>query len=91
MAIAVLFQPVSMSVAQYGEVHERLNQAGFGEFPGRLSHVSFGDPDHLHVLDIYEDEAAFQTFGQTLMPILAELGIDPGEPQVEPVHLRIPE
>jgi hypothetical protein len=28
----------------------------------------------------------FQAFGQTLMPILKELGVDPGQPDVQPVH-----
>lgn len=28
----------------------------------------------------------FDAFGQTLMPILGELGIDPGQPAVGEVH-----
>jgi hypothetical protein len=28
----------------------------------------------------------FDAFDQTLMPILAEAGVDPGQPDVMPVH-----
>jgi hypothetical protein len=38
------------------------------------------------VFDVWESEESFDAFGQTLMPILAELGIDPGQPQVSEVH-----
>jgi hypothetical protein len=31
----------------------------------------------------------FETFGQTLMPILQEIGIDPGQPEIRPVHNTI--
>jgi len=38
------------------------------------------------VYDVWESPEQFQAFGATLMPILAELGIDPGEPAVMPIH-----
>jgi hypothetical protein len=38
------------------------------------------------VYDIWGSQEAFDAFGSTLMPILAEVGIDPGEPAVMPVH-----
>ena len=28
----------------------------------------------------------FEKFGATLIPILSELGVDPGQPAVQPVH-----
>lgn len=38
------------------------------------------------VFDIWESQADFEAFGPIMMPILTGLGIDPGEPDVMPVH-----
>jgi hypothetical protein len=38
------------------------------------------------VFDVWTSQAAFDKFGKTLMPILQQLGIDPGKPTVMPVH-----
>jgi len=34
----------------------------------------------------WTSQAAFDKFGKTLMPILAEIGLDPGKPTVMPIH-----
>jgi hypothetical protein len=36
------------------------------------------------VFDVWTSQAAFDKFGKTLMPILQQLGIDPGQPSVMP-------
>jgi hypothetical protein len=38
------------------------------------------------VYDVWDSQEDFDAFGQTLMPILGEMGIDPGQPDVMPVH-----
>jgi hypothetical protein len=38
------------------------------------------------VFDIWESQQDFDRFGETLMPILQQIGLDPGQPMVEPVH-----
>ena len=76
----------AMNVAQYEDVLKRLEAAGQGKPKGRLYHTSFGPDDHLMVFDIYEDQASFEAFGAVLMPILAQVGIDPGQPDVMPIH-----
>jgi hypothetical protein len=86
MAIAVVFTPVSMTTAQYDEIITRLEQAGAGTPAGRLYHVSSGSADQVQVMDVWESSEAFEQFGQTLMPILQQLGIDPGQPAISPVH-----
>jgi hypothetical protein len=35
---------------------------------------------------VWESQEDFDKFGETLMPILAEKGIDAGEPMVAPLH-----
>ena len=90
MAIGIYFNPASMNAAQYDDVIKRLDAAGGGRPAGRLYHACFGSGDKLQVFDIWESQDAFDAFGGTLMPILAEVGLDPGQPMVEPVHNLIP-
>lgn len=86
MAITVVFTPVSMTTAQYDQIISRLEQAGAGTPAERLYHVCFGSGNQVQVLDVWESAEAFEQFGQTLMPILQELRIDPGQPAISPVH-----
>ena len=90
MAITVRFTPKSMSAAQYDECIRRLEQAGAGAPKGRLYHACYGNRDNIRVFDVWESTESFDEFGQTLMPILEELSIDAGEPEVSEVHNIIP-
>ena len=86
MAIAIYFHPEAMSATQYDEVMTRLEAAGSAKPKGRSHHSTFGSEDHLMVYDIWDSQEDFDAFGQTLMPILADVGVDPGQPDVMPVH-----
>jgi hypothetical protein len=90
MAITVRFTPKSMSAAKYDECIRRLEQAGAGAPKGRLYHVCYGDKNDVRVFDVWESSESFDEFGQTLMPILQELSIDPGTPEISEVHNIIP-
>jgi hypothetical protein len=86
VAIAVYFHPQAMTLEQFEEVHRRLDAIGAGDPAGRLHHSCFGDDGSLMVNDVWESDESFAAFGATLMPILAEVGVDPGEPAVMAVH-----
>ena len=87
MALGFYFAPkIPMSAGSYNECIKRLKKAGAGHPRGRVYHSSFGSPDSLAVFDVWTSQAAFDAFGKTLMPILQELGIDPGQPMVMPIH-----
>jgi hypothetical protein len=75
-----------MTAPKYDACIRKLAAAGAGKPAGRLYHACFGPPEKLAVFDVWDSQASFDRSGQTLMPILAELGIDPGQPQVMPVH-----
>jgi hypothetical protein len=75
-----------MSAAQYDECVKLLRKAGAGNPPGRSYHASFGPKDKLMVFDIWTSQAAFDKFGKTLMPILQQVGVDPGQPTVMEMH-----
>jgi len=89
MAITLIFTPRSMDARQYDEVIKRLENAGASAPPGRLYHVCFGTGSSLRVVDVWESQEALNTFGQTLMPILQQVGVDPGQPEVAEVHNSI--
>jgi hypothetical protein len=90
MAIAVLFTPPSMNATQYDEIIKQLENAGAGTPQGRRSHLCFGTGTNLRVLDVWESQDTFSAFGQTLMPILQQLGVDPGQPEIFAVHNTLP-
>ena len=86
MAIAVYFNPEAMTTQQYDQTMAALDAAGAGSPTGRIHHSSFGAPDNLMVYDIWDSAEAFGTFGETLGPIMAQIGVDPGEPSIMPLH-----
>ena len=86
MAIGVYFSPAAMSAAKYDECIALLRQAGAGHPSGRSYHACFGSSEKLSVFDVWTSQASFDKFGKTLMPILTQLGIDTGPPQIVPIH-----
>jgi hypothetical protein len=86
MSFVLRFTPAGFTAAKYNEAIKQLNAAGAGSPKGRSYHVCFGDPNNLHVSDIWDNMEDFQAFGQTLLPIMNALGVDPGQPVVLPVH-----
>jgi hypothetical protein len=86
MAIGVYFSPVAMSTEKYDECITLLRKAGAGHPNGRTYHASFGPSTNLSVFDVWTSQAAFDKFGKTLMPIMQQIGIDAGQPQIVPIH-----
>jgi hypothetical protein len=86
MALGFYFSPENMSTGQYDEAIRRLESAGQGNPAGRLYHIAWEDPSGFHVFDVWDTEESWAKFGETLMPILGELGVDPGQPHISEVH-----
>ena len=85
MAIGIYFAPSGMTAKMYDDCVRKLEERGAGKPPGRLYHATFGDKSKLAVFDVWDSQQSFDRFGETLMPVLQELGID-GAPQVMPIH-----
>jgi hypothetical protein len=83
MSVLIRFAPKDLSVQQYDEAIRKL---GDEEPEGRELHVCFGEDGNLRVSEVWDSREAFAAFGERLMPILAEVGIDPGEPEFIEVH-----
>lgn len=75
-----------MTADQYDEVIRRLEQAGLGTPVGREHHACYGFGDHMRVVDVWQSEETFRAFGEVLVPILASVGVDLGQPEVSPAH-----
>ncbi len=86
MALAIYFHPKSLSAGQYDEAIRELDAAGAGQPAGRVHHSCFGPDGDLMVYEVWESQQAFEEYGSVLMPILGQAGIDPGPPDVMPVH-----
>jgi hypothetical protein len=88
MAVGIYVALSGMTVDKYKESSQLLKQAGAAHPPGRTFHVAFGPSDKLMVFDVWSSQAAFDKFGKTLLPILQQLGIDPGQaPEKEKASL----
>jgi len=88
MSMLARFTPASpVTTEQYDQTIRRLEQGG--DFPpdGLEYHVAFMAADGgLRVSEIWESQQQFEAFGQRLMPVLAEAGIDPGQPEILQIH-----
>jgi hypothetical protein len=86
MALGFYFGTGKFTADQYDEAIKQLEAAGAGAPAGRQHHVALELGGNIQVFDVWESQETFEAFGATLMPILANVGADPGEPMVSPVH-----
>jgi hypothetical protein len=87
MSIVVRFNPTSLTAEKYDATLRRLE--GAGDFPpnGLDYHVCFGTAGDLRVSEIWDSQESFEAFGERLMPILADAGIEmSGPPEIFEVH-----
>ena len=86
MSILVRFAPQSLPTERYDETIRKLEETGDLPPDGQEYHVCFGTDGNLAVSEIWDSREQFEAFGERLMPVLAEVGIDPGEPQIIEIH-----
>jgi hypothetical protein len=87
MSIVVRFSPKSMTAEQYDKTIRILEERGGFPPDGQDYHVCFGSDGNLRVSEIWDSQEQFEAFGERLMPILAEVGIQfSGPPETFEVH-----
>ena len=86
MALGFYFTPSGFTPSEYDEAVKRLEAAGAGAPAGRLYHVALETEGQIQVLDVWDSQESLDAFGETLGPIMASLGADPGQPMVSRVH-----
>jgi hypothetical protein len=93
MPIVAVFQSPGLTQEKYeatvrkltGAKKNRMQAASDWPVEGILVHVAGQSAKGFRVVDVWESEEAFRRFGEKLMPIMKELGIE-GEPEIYPTH-----
>jgi hypothetical protein len=88
MSIVVRFTGApSVTKQMYDDTLRRLESAGDWPPDGLDYHVAFGSEGSFRVSEIWDSRETFEAFGERLMPILAEQGIElAGDPEIYEVH-----
>lgn len=89
MAIIITFDFPGATQAQYEQVTDKLT-GGRGlvgkrsdwPVPGCISHACGPSPTGWFVTDVWESKEAFQAFGETLRPLMQEVGMPEAEPTI---------
>ena len=77
-----------MTTEKYDDTIRRHEAAGI-ELPpdGMDYHICFGSDGDLRVSEVWDSQEQFEAYGERLMPILADAGIEfSGEPESFEVH-----
>jgi hypothetical protein len=85
-SVLVRFTPASATTEQYDETIRRLEESGDWLPEGLESHVAFEADGKFRVSEIWDSQVQFDAFGKRLMPILEDVGIDPGAPEMLEIH-----
>ena len=89
MALGIYIVHEGFTPEKYDEVIKQLNAAGAGSPKGRSSHFALESDGAIQVFDVWESQADFDAFGETLVPILTGQGIKLREPMVANVYNSI--
>ena len=92
MPVVAVFQSPSFTQEQYDESvrkitggKESVESPADWPVEGLLSHIAGQGPNGFRVVDVWASEEAFRRFGETLMPVLQEIGVE-GEPEIYSTH-----
>ena len=89
--VVLVFESPSLTQERYEESIRRLTDGGSVQAPadwpveGLLAHIPGQGPNGFRVVDVWESEEAVQRFGEVLMPVLRDSGVE-GEPEIYPAH-----
>jgi len=88
MSILARFTPTpAVTAQQYDESIHRLQESGDWPPDGLEYHVAFGSEGNFRVSEIWDSREQLAAFGERLMPLLAEIGIElAGPPEVVEIH-----
>ena len=86
--VIVQFNIPGMTAEKYDQAWVELRKAGLSAPLGLHHHVGAQQGNNWIVIDVWESANAFHNFGETLMPILRELGVavEQVKPVITPVH-----
>ena len=77
----------TMTTEMYDETIRRLEESGDWPADGLDYHVAFGADGTFRVSEIWDSQEQFEAFGERLMPLLAEVGVElAGPPELLEIH-----
>ena len=86
-SILARFTPASnVTTEQYDESIRRLEKSGDWLPEGLEYHVAFKSDGKFRVSEIWDSREQFDAFGERLMPVLKDVGIEPGKPEMLEIH-----
>jgi hypothetical protein len=86
-SILARFTPASNVTAEpYDETIRRLEKSGDWLPEGLEYHVAFKSNGKFRVSEIWDSREQFDAFGERLMPVLKDVGIKPGQPEMLEIH-----
>jgi hypothetical protein len=96
MPIIAVFQGQGLSQENYeaicrkltGGKKSRMESPSDWPVEGILAHAAGQGPDGFRVVDVWSSEDTFRRFGEALIPLMNELGIQ-GAPEVYPAHAYV--
>ena len=87
MSIVVRFNPTNLTKEKYDESVELLKEAGAWPPDGLDYHVFFGPEGGMRVSEIWDSQEQLEAFGQVLMPILINQGMEfSSDPDIFEIH-----
>jgi hypothetical protein len=87
MSILVRFTPTAVTTQQYDESIRRLEESGDWPPDGLEYHVAFGSEGNFRVSEIWDSREQLDAFGERLMPLLADIGVElAGPPELLEIH-----
>ena len=95
MPVVAVSQGPSFTQEQYEEAVRKLSggksrMESPADWPvgGLLAHIAGQGENGFRVVDVWESEDAFRRFGEKLIPVLQEIGVE-GQPEVYQAHTFI--
>ena len=90
MPVVAVFEGITQeqydeSVRKLTGGKDRVESPADWPVPGLLAHVTGQGPNGFRVVDVWESDEAFQRFGEALIPVLREIGVE-GDPEVYSAH-----
>lgn len=92
MPVVAVFQSPSFSQERYEETvarvtggKSRVESPADWPVEGLLAHIAGQGQNGFRVVDVWESEEAFRRFGESLLPILQEIGVE-AQPEIYPAH-----
>jgi hypothetical protein len=77
----------NVTTEQYDETIRRLDRSGHWPPEGLEYHVAFKANGNVRVSEIWDSREQFDAFGERLMPVLKDVGIElSGEPEMLEIH-----